>query len=419
MTPLGSIRLNSYEPLPDKLPHGAILRYPAKDRAHLIRPENQIEREPGITVAIVGASGNTGRQIAMSMIARKRGRAGISNDMTVQFVGNREDHSIGTLIGLCSELRDAFDEFCPHLEVVGDIEAAQADIIVFAAGASMSHKYKTFPEVARANVDIFNDNATALLAKNSNAIVVIVSNPAEFAVECFVGAGFHADRVLGFGAHLDTLRFRRELASELGVSRLHVSGFVLGKHGLDMVPCWSTVALAPHCPSSAKEKLNKMKAEGLSRMPRDTKELRRKAQKIRVLAEDNEAMAAAAYINRQTADDRASLRRYLSFFSGPTYPRVGVGEKCAQVVLDILEGRERLMAAQVHSTCSGGSFLDITDQAIGAPVMLSCRGVRFQPVELTSEEQNAVLASANEAKTLSRAVNAIQQMRKMRKTKAS
>lgn len=419
---LGSKRLLSsrsarsylpYEPLPNKLPHGAILRYPHRDRASIYKAE-QKKPDRGLTVAIIGASGNTGRQIAMSMIAKNRYLPGISDSLTVQFVGSREDHSIGTLIGLCSELRDAFDEFCPNLEVVGDIEAAEADIIVMAAGASMSLKYKTFPELARANVDIFDEHATGLLAKNSKAVVVIVSNPAEFAVECFVDAGFHPDRVLGFGAHLDSLRFRREIASEVGVSRQHISGMVLGKHGLDMVPCWSTVQLAPHCPPSAHEHVERLKAEGLSRMPRSTIELRKLAKEVRGYAEANEALAAAALINRQPPDDRAALRRYLSFFSGPTYPRVGIGEKCAQVVLNIMEGKDMLCVAQVQ--CDG-SFLGIKDQAIGLPITLGCRGVKIRQIELTKKEEEAVLASAEEAKILNKAVNTIKQMRKARKAK--
>jgi len=419
---LGSKRLFSsrsarsqlaYEPLPNKLPHGAILRYPHRDRASIVKATDARPNR-GLTVAIIGASGNTGRQIAMSMIAKNRYLPGISDSLTVQFVGSREDHSIGTLIGLCSELRDAFDEFCPNLEVVGDIEAAEADIIVMAAGASMSLKYKTFPELARANVDIFDEHATGLLAKNSKAVVVIVSNPAEFAVECFVDAGFHPDRVLGFGAHLDSLRFRRELASEVGVSRQHISGMVLGKHGLDMVPCWSTVQLAPHCPASAVAHVDRLKAEGLARLPRNTIELRKLAKEVRRYAETNEALAAAALINRQPPDDRAALRRYLSFFSGPTYPRVGIGEKCAQVILDILEGKDKLMVAQVMQD---GSFLGLKDQAIGVPIILGCRGVRIRPVQLTPVEETAVLASAEEAKILNKAVNTIKQMRKARKAK--
>lgn len=407
-----------YEALPTELPQGGCLRYPHRGRAELLRPDDTIKGR-GLSVAIIGASGSAGRQIAMSVIARRRFSAGLSEAMTIQFVGQRGDNSLGPLIGLCSELRDAFDEHCPHLEVVVDIEAVEADIIVMAAGASMSHKYRTFTMLARANVDVFDYHAEKLLEKNGRSVIVIVSNPAEFAVECFVAAGFHPERVLGFGAHLDTLRFRRELASELGVSRQHISGLVLGKHGLDMVPCWSTVQLAPHCSGATEEKLERLKAEGLARMPLCTDDLRKLAYEIREMAESNNALGAAALVNRQPPDMRASLRRYISHFTGPLYPRVGIGENVAQLVLDIIEGRNTLMSAQVYvDGSSPHSFLGIKGQAIGAPVILSCHGAKLTAVQLTKKEEEAVQASALEAVDLNLGVRALKIMRKIRDGKS-
>jgi malate dehydrogenase len=316
-------------------------------------------------------------------------------------------------------LRDAFDEFCPHLEVVVDIEAVEADIIVMAAGAALSHRFKTFSQLAHANVDVFDNHATQLLAKNKDSIVVIVSNPAEFAVESFVRAGFLPERVLGFGAHLDTLRFRRELASELGVSRQNITGcWVLGKHGLDMVPIWSNVKLAHHCPSSACEKLEELKEDGLARLPnrsRDRDELRNLAYEIRAKAEANKSLEAAAMVNRQPPDWRACLRRYISHFSGKMYPRVSIGENVAQLVLDIIDGRDTRIAAQVYM--QNGDFLGIKDQAIGAPLLISCHGTKVAPIDLTAKEEDAVRASAEEAVALSQGALAIKLFRRKRAKK--
>jgi len=372
----------------------------------------------GLVVAIIGASGNTGRQIALSLISRRKNNGGLADSMTVQFVGMREDHSLGIMIGLCSELRDAFEEYCPHLEVVVDLEAVKADIIIMAAGASLSHKYKTFSSLAQANMDIFDYHAGALLEKNADSIIVITANPAEFAVECFVAAGFREERVLACGAFLDTLRFRRELASELGVSRQHLSGLVLGKHGLDMVPCWSTVQPAPHLPRQIKDELAKLKEEGLNRLAHRTKDntdnLRQLAYEIRELAEAHNVLEAASKINVHPPDVRAVLRRYVSFFAGPTYPRIGIGEIVAQLVLDLMEGRAYLCSAQVMVQ---GQFLGIKDQAIGAPVIISNRGARPVAVELHEIEKEAILAAAHEAMKLSRAVKALKFMREKRKRK--
>merc|ERR1719253_1729227 len=189
----------------------------------------------------------------------------------------------------------------------------------------MSHQHRTFPELARANMDVFDVLAKGLVTKNADSIVFIASHPGEYAVECFVEAGFSRERVLGLGTLYDTLRFRRELASELGISRQQISGLVLGMHGLDMVPCWSTVQLAAHCPPSTRERLEELKEEGLARMPRDIGALRKFAYEIREQAEHHNALPAVALVNCQPPDVRASLRRYISHFIGPMYPRVGKG----------------------------------------------------------------------------------------------
>jgi malate dehydrogenase len=327
----------------------------------------------------------------------------------------REDSSLGTLIGLCSELRDGFDEFCPDLEIVLDLEVVEADIVVLAAGASLSNQYKSFDKLAQVNMHIFDDLARGLIAKNYNSLIIAVSNPAEFAVDTFVDAGFHPERVIGFGAYLDTLRFRREIASELGVSRQHVSGLCLGKHGLSTVPCWSTVSLASICgvPGAA-DHLEKLKEEGLARLPRDLKALRALAQNIRELASGGDSLAATAMVNSQPPEFRASLRRYVSFFTGPVYPRVGIGEKVSQLISDILEGREASIAAQVRVT-KKDNFLGIQDHAIGAPVVVSGRGARVTPVELAPAEQEAIRTVAKEVKSMTQAAKALRGLRRARK----
>jgi len=45
------------------------------------------------------------------------------------------------------------------------------------------------------------------------------------------------------GAWLDTLRFRHEIATSLGIRRQAVGGFVAGQHGDDLVPLWSSVRI--------------------------------------------------------------------------------------------------------------------------------------------------------------------------------
>lgn len=356
-------------------------------------------KDRGVTVAIVSTAGNAGRQIAVSLIAKQQVLAALGS-LTIQFVGSRNDDSLPNMIGLCGELRDGFD-ICPDLEIVLDTEAVQADIIVNASGHILSPRHKTFKDLARANMDIFGQQAQQLVARNRDSLILIVSNPVEFAVDTFVDAGFKREQVIGFGAHLDTMRFRREIASELGVPKQRVLGLCLGQHGLATVPCWSTVQLTTSCmDDGTDERLEKLKEEGLARLPRDVAAIRRLASDIRRLAEKGDGLAAIGVVNSQPPDLRACLRRYVSFFSSGTYPRVGAGEKVSRLIADILTGRETLTALQVRISDSD-RFLGINGHAVGAPVILSSGGAKVQPVDLTPVEREAVMESAKESEVMS------------------
>lgn len=50
-------------------------------------------------------------------------------------------------------------------------------------------------------------------------------------------------RVIGSGTHLDTLRFRSEIAKKVRVEIGRVEGFIAGEHGEAAVPLWSTVRI--------------------------------------------------------------------------------------------------------------------------------------------------------------------------------
>jgi len=392
-----------YVPLPKTLPDGAIIRYPHLGRAHVAPPTNQLKAK-GLTIAIIGASAAIGRQLAIALVSRRKEFAGLGG-LTLQFVGDRQGASLATMMGLCSELRDAFEEFCPHLEVVVDLPGVQADIIVMAAGAYLSTRFETHVKLAQANSPIFGNYASGLLARNSKALILIASNPVEFAVDTFVNAGFSPSHVIGVGAFLDSQRFRREIASELGVPRQHISGLVLGAHGLAMVPCWSTVRIAAVGSIDKEEKLEELKTAGIARMTSDFSDLRKLAYQVKDLAVAGDALAAAAVVNEQPAEVRAALRRYISFFSGPSYPRVGIGSAVARLIVDISDGKPTFTSAQIRDP--EGTFLGIKNQAIGTPAIISGRGVKVDRIQLLPVEEEAVLAAAEEAKALSTSAEAI------------
>ena len=149
--------------------------------------------------------------------------------------------------GLRADLIDAYDEHAPLLDVALDPSEVVADVVVVAAGVT-APVVGGCPDdraaLAEKNLAAFQAYADALARYGSGQeVVVVVSNPVELGVAVMASAlGRH--RVIGMGAWLDTLRFRREIAVSLGVRRHRVGGFVAGQHGDDLVPLWSTVRIS-------------------------------------------------------------------------------------------------------------------------------------------------------------------------------
>lgn len=77
------------------------------------------------------------------------------------------------------------------------------------------------------------------------AIIVVVSNPVD--ILTYVAAhrlGLPADKVIGLGTQLDTIRFCSLISAELNVQPTQTKALILGEHGDSMVPIWSSAAVA-------------------------------------------------------------------------------------------------------------------------------------------------------------------------------
>ena len=197
---------------------------------------------PPRSIAIVGAAGACGRQLATQLLDEHV----MDPSARLQLVGHRGGAREVEIHGLRADLRDAFADDAPTIELIYDAADVDADIVVMLAGS-------TIPTDPRANVDrialartndaIFRTYAAEMGRRGADAPFVIVqSNPVELGVHEFAETlGRH--RVLGAGSYSDTLRFRRELADEFGVRRSHVAAAMLGQHGDHLVPAWSSVRI--------------------------------------------------------------------------------------------------------------------------------------------------------------------------------
>ena len=191
---------------------------------------------------MLGATGDVGRQICTQLIERRV----LPATSRLQLVGRRGGVSARAAYGLRADLIDAYDEHAPLIDVALDPADVVADVVVVAAGM-------TTPAAPGGTID-----RSALAAANQTCRRVRPrAGRPRFRARGRGGglqpgrgrrggdgtrAGRH--RVIGMGAWLDTLRFRREIAVSLGLRRHRIGGFVAGQHGTDLVPLWSTVRIS-------------------------------------------------------------------------------------------------------------------------------------------------------------------------------
>src|SRR5256884_1512900 len=211
-------------------------------------------------ISVIGASGGVGAETVNQLLA---GRV-LTPSERLQ------------MVGLQSDLSDAYAEVTPELEVVLTPEKIRGDIVILAAGAPVMAPNQTRNELAQLNLPVFRRYAQAIAAHgHGQELVLVVSNPVELAVEVFSQyLGRH--RVIGVGGYSDSLRFRREIAHDLGVRRQLVHAFVVGEHGGNMVPLWSSVRILGRDGGQAVADVDRLRGEGVpARVPADMDEGRR------------------------------------------------------------------------------------------------------------------------------------------------
>jgi len=125
------------------------------------------------------------------------------------------------------------------LEDAGKIE--NADLIVVTAGISRRVN-QSRRDLAAKNAKIIKSIAEGVFKKNEESWFLVVTNPVDAMASLFYKTT-GSERVIGSGTHLDTLRFRSELARKTGVEISKIEGFIAGEHGETAVLLWSTVKI--------------------------------------------------------------------------------------------------------------------------------------------------------------------------------
>lgn len=342
------------------------------------------------SVAIIGAAGSCGRQLAVAILERRM----LDPGARLQLVGHRGGASEHQLHGLRADLRDAFADHAPTIELVYEAADLDADIVVMLAGATIptdAHAHADRLALARTNLSVFTTYADAIATRPGPPppLVLVQSNPVELGVAVFARAlGRH--RVVGVGAHSDTMRFRRELADSHGVDRSAISAFVLGQHGDYFVPAWSGVQIEGFDDASTAAAIAAHRnGRNLTDLP-DEIVAHRGA--LLGLVADSEVHEAFARVAELPPDLRAALKPFLVHFTAGHTTEIVTAHAVAEVLAVALEDRTAVLSLQVELD---GEF-DHLQGVVAVPVHFGRQGWREVAVPELAEDELALLRRAVE-----------------------
>lgn len=118
-----------------------------------------------------------------------------------------------------------------------DYEDAQ--VIVITAGAAQQTG-QTRLDLLKRNAGIIQGIMDDIIAQQSRAIVVIVTNPVDVLTKVALEhSRWSRSRIFGSGTVLDSARFRYFISQEVGVDVKSVHAYILGEHGDSELAAWS------------------------------------------------------------------------------------------------------------------------------------------------------------------------------------
>jgi len=350
-----------------------------------------------LSVAIIGSAGACGRQLAAQLLDRRT----IAPTACLQLVVHHDGISATEGHGLRADLRDAFADDAPTIELVEYPEDVVADVVVMLAGSTLPSDPNAAIDragLAIGNFAVFREYADALARRGGPAPwVVVQSNPVELGVAVFAEA-LGPDRVIGAGAYSDTLRFRREIADGLGRRRPQVRGFMVGQHGDHLVPAWSTVAVDGIDTDALADWIGGQRRDrSLAGLP-DEIRITRDALVARVgRGEIDEAFRVLAGC---PADLRAAVKPFLVHCTAGRTTEMVTAHAVADLIGILTRGTPEVVSVQVAlDGASAGAGAGLT--GVGAiPVTLDHAGWTPAPVTLAPDEATALRCALDAARAL-------------------
>lgn len=131
-----------------------------------------------------------------------------------------------------------------QITVGEEADYRDANVIVITAGAKQKPGESRLALLQR-NATILEGIMDRICEQQSNAVVVVVSNPVDIlTVVAQRRAGWPRGRIFGSGTVLDSSRFRYLLSRHCGVDVRNVHAYILGEHGDSEFAAWSMTHVA-------------------------------------------------------------------------------------------------------------------------------------------------------------------------------
>ncbi len=197
-------------------------------------------------VTVVGAGGNVGSTVALSIAQRD-----FAKEVVMVDIEKKEDDK--TFYPSKGRALDQWESspiygFDTYLNGTVDYkDTANSDVCVITAGVPRRPGMSR-DDLLEINAKIVDSVTKQLIEHSPDTIIIVVSNPLDvMTYVSYAASGLDKNKVMGMAGILDTARYRAFLAEELNVSPKDIQALLMGGHGDTMVPLprYTTVAGIP------------------------------------------------------------------------------------------------------------------------------------------------------------------------------
>ena len=184
-------------------------------------------------VTIIGA-GSVGATVAYTLVATGSVAEIVLIDVNVEKAK-----------GEAMDIRQSTPYLHPVKIYAGTYEdAVGSDIVIVTSGVGRKPGQSRI-DLTQTNVNILKSIAPQIVKYAPDALYVFVANPVDVLTYVFCKiTGVPANRVIGTGTTLDSIRLRTRLSELYSVNQKQVHAYVLGEHGDSSFVAWSTADIS-------------------------------------------------------------------------------------------------------------------------------------------------------------------------------